>query len=102
MPRVSANVSQLAPAPENSSVSAKTKASARATYARHQQEAAVASPAMTLAEAAAYLRCGVGAVRRLCYAKKLSWQLRGKHWVVKRSEVEELLEKGWNRAETIR
>jgi excisionase family DNA binding protein len=53
---------------------------------------------MTLREAALFLRCGVGRVRKLCYSGALSWQMSGKHWVVRRSEVEALLNKGWHRA----
>ena len=60
--------------------------------------ASIASPAMTLKEASLFLRCGIGHVRRLCHGGKLSWQMSGKHWIVLRSEVETLLDRGWHRA----
>jgi excisionase family DNA binding protein len=58
------------------------------------------SPAMTLREAAAYLCCTVSWVRILINRGELSYQQQGKHYVVRRREVEELLERGWHRLET--
>jgi excisionase family DNA binding protein len=59
------------------------------------------SPALTLREAADYLRCSVKSVRRLCSSGALSYQRVGAgrlSTLVRRDEVERFLERGWHRA----
>jgi excisionase family DNA binding protein len=81
--KVSKNESHDAVAPENSTVTP------------------VTSPALTLREAAAYLRCSVKSVRKLCATGALSYQriATGRlGTLVRRDEVERFLERRWHRA----
>ncbi len=57
------------------------------------------SPLMTFKEAALYLHCGVKSIRRLCSSGRLAYRDDlGKGFLVRRSEVEQFLERGWHRA----
>lgn len=55
------------------------------------------SPAMTLAEAAAYLNSKLNWIRTLIARGDLSYQRAGKRFIVPRAEVEALLRRGWCR-----
>jgi len=57
----------------------------------------VISPAMTLPEAARFLNATVNAVRTMIYRGQLSYQRVGKRHVVRRDEVEAVLNRGWRR-----
>jgi excisionase family DNA binding protein len=53
------------------------------------------SPALTVREAAQYLKCARAHVFRLIHSGVLPFQKMGKRFVVPREGVEELLSHGW-------
>ena len=55
------------------------------------------SPLMTLREVATYCSATLPWVRQQLYKGTLSYQRIGKRFVCKRSEVEQLLARGWHR-----
>jgi len=55
------------------------------------------SPAMTVKEAATFLNCKRSHVFRLIHSGQVSYQRLGDHFVVRRSEIEALLSRGWLR-----
>jgi excisionase family DNA binding protein len=56
------------------------------------------SPAMTVREAAEYLNAARAHVFNLIHSGILPFQKMGKHFVVRRDAVEELLSRGWRQA----
>ena len=52
---------------------------------------------MTVREAAAYLRCSRNHVFVLIHSGALPFQKMGKHFVLPRQAVEQLLQRGWTR-----
>jgi excisionase family DNA binding protein len=52
-------------------------------------------PVLTVREAAAYLKCSRNHVFALINSGRLPFQRMGKHFILPREAVEELLERGW-------
>ena len=64
---------------------------------RTSVELALASPAMTIPDAACFLRVPVAHVRELIRDGALEYQPQGKRWLVSRRGLEALLASGWQR-----
>jgi excisionase family DNA binding protein len=60
-----------------------------------EDECPATSPAMTVREAAEYLNAARAHVFTLIHAGILPFQKMGKHFVVPRDAVEQLLSRGW-------
>ena len=61
----------------------------------YEVQLAAASPVLTIPEAAVFAHASVPAIRKLISSGALAYQRLGKRFLVRRADLEQVLEQGW-------